>query len=92
MRGPKFVAGGIGLIAGAGTEVLSAVDDSLFDGHATVTLRGIGDATRVTLVIVNADPGLAVPKPPGNDRPRYLFDEVDYVVGIDVDPGPPVKR
>mgnify|MGYP006199618865 CR=1 FL=1 len=29
-------------------------------------------------VIVNADPGLAVPKPPGSDRPRYLFDEVSY--------------
>lgn len=91
VRGPKFVAGGIGLVAGAGTEVLSAVDDSLFDGEATITLRGVADATRVTLVIVNADPGLAVPKPPGSDRPRYLFDDIAYLVGVDVDPGPLAK-
>lgn len=91
VRGPKFVAGGIGLVAGTGTEVVSALDDTLFDGEATVTLRGGAGATRITLVIVNADPGLAVPKPPGSDRPRYLFDQVDYLVGVDVDPGPRTK-
>ncbi|CAN5403714.1 hypothetical protein BH23ACT9_BH23ACT9_13750 [soil metagenome] len=92
VRGPKFVAGGIGLVAVAGNQVLSVVDDTLFDGQATVTLQGVGTATRVTLVIVNADVSLAVPTPPGSDRPRYLNDGVEYVVGIDVDPGPLVKR
>ncbi|HUG87045.1 MAG TPA: MXAN_6640 family putative metalloprotease [Euzebya sp.] len=92
VRGPKFVAGGIALVAGAGTEVLTEVDDTLFDGQASVTLTGVADATRVTLVIVNADTALAVPKPAGSDRPRYLFDDVSYLIGIDVDPGPPAKR
>ncbi|WP_370326317.1 MXAN_6640 family putative metalloprotease [Euzebya sp.] len=92
VRGPKFVAGGIALVASAGGEVLTSVDDTLFDGEASVTLPATAGVESVTLVVVNADPALAEPKPPGTDRPRYLFDDVEYLVGVDVDPGRPVKR
>ncbi|MGI9016906.1 MAG: MXAN_6640 family putative metalloprotease [Euzebya sp.] len=92
VRGPKFIAGGVALVAASGSEVLVVVDDTLFDGEATVTLPQGADIGRVTVVVVNADPALAVPKPPSSDRPRYLFDDVEYLIGVDVVPGPLVKR
>ncbi len=88
VRGPKFVAGGIALVAVGPDGVVSTADDTLFDGQSRVSLVVPDDATRVTLVVVNADPALAVPKPPGSDRPRYLNDDITYIVGVDVDPGP----
>lgn len=92
VRGPRFVAGGVALIAAAGSEVLSAVDASLFDGEATVTLEGVADAGRLTLVVVNSDVSLARPKPVGSDRPAYLHDGITYVLGVGVDPGAPPKE
>jgi hypothetical protein len=92
VRGPKFVAGGVALVASGPGGVVTALDDTLFDGQAVVSLDAAAGVDRVTLVLVNADPGLAVPKAAGSDRPRYLFDDVEYLVGVDVDPGPPVKR
>lgn len=91
VRGPKFVAGGIALVGAQGDAVEVAIDDTLFDGEATVTMADTDDLGRLTLVVVNADPALAVPKPPRSDRPRYLFEDVEYAIGIDVDPGPLAK-
>ncbi len=92
VRGPKFVAGGVALVAASGSSVRTVIDDTLFDGSATVTLTGVDPSTRVTVVVVNADATLAEPKQSGSDLARYLFDDVDYRVGIDVDPGRLTKR
>jgi hypothetical protein len=92
VRGPKFVPGGVALVASGTGGVVQAVDDTLFDGTARVALDPPAGTTRLTLVVVNADPALAVPKPAGSDRPRYLSQDVPYLVGVDVDPGPPIKR
>lgn len=92
VRGPKFVAGGVALVAASGSHVRTVIDDTLFDGSATVTLTQVDASTRVTVVVVNADATLAEPKQSGSDLARYLFDDVDYRVGIDVDPGRLTKR
>ena len=35
---------------------------------------------------------LARPKADGSDAARYLWDDVPYVLGVDVDPGLPLRR
>ena len=92
VRGPRHVAGGVAVVATGEGRVVQAIDGTLFDGQATVTLAGLGDAGRVSLVVVNADAALARPKRDGDDRASYLNDEVVWVVGVDVDPGAPQKR
>lgn len=92
VRGPKFVAGGVALVAASGAQVVTVMDDTLFDGQASVTLDGIPADARVTLVVVNGDVSLAVPKRAGSDDVRYLHDDVGYRVGIDTDPGRVPKR
>lgn len=92
VRGPKFVAGGVALVAASGSTVHTAIDDTLFDGVGTVSLAGLDPDTRVTVVLVNADTALAVPKQPGSDRASYFADDVEYRVGVDVVPGRLTKR
>ncbi|MEE8603714.1 MXAN_6640 family putative metalloprotease [Euzebya tangerina] len=88
----RFISGGVALVAAAGSTVLSTSDGTLFDGIGTVTLDGVAGLDRVTLILVNADTTLAVPKPPRSDSPRYFFTHVPYRIGVDVDPGPLEKR
>lgn len=90
-RGPKFVAGGLALVAGWGNQVRVAVDDTLHDGLATVSMSGLVGAHRVTVVVVNADVTGVRDKPAGGDPVRHLHDGVEYRVGVDVDPGPRPK-
>lgn len=92
VRGPRHVAGGVALVASGAGRVVQAIDGTLFDGQATVTLDGIGEAGRVSVVVVNADAALARPKRPGDDRASYLNDDIEWVVGVDADPGIPLKR
>ena len=92
VRAPRHVAGGVALVATGGGRVLSAVDATLFDGSATVTLEGLGDAGRVSLVVVNADAVLTDRKIPGDQYAGYLHDGVPMVIGVDADPGSPRKE
>ncbi len=92
VRANRHLAGGVAVVATGGGQVLSAVDPTLWDGEASVTLGGIGDAGRVTLVVVNADAVLARPKRRGSDTASYLRDDELVVIGVDADPGAPPKQ
>ncbi len=92
VRGPRYVAGGLALVAVVDGDVRSEVDATLWDGQAQVALGGLAGAERVSVVLVNADLTLARPKADGSDAARYLWDDVPYVLGVDVDPGLPLRR
>lgn len=92
VRGPRYVVGGVALVAVVGGEVRTVSDSTLRDGQATVSLAGLEDAERVSVVVVNADATLARPKDADSDQADYLAEDVAYVVGVDADPGPPLRR
>lgn len=90
VRGPRYVRGGAALVAVAGDEVVTVVDDTLLDGRATVTLPALGEA-RVSLVVVNADVRLHRPPVQGSDQRQYAYEGVPYAIGVNA-PAPVLPK
>lgn len=90
IRGPKLIESAAALVVRRGRQV-EVIRDSLFDGRAQLEAGDIGDAHRVTIVIVNADATLSTDRRPGALEARYLYDDVIFAVGVDRDPGLPPK-
>lgn len=90
VEGPQGVGGGVALVALEAGTVRTVVDDTLADGAATATLTGVGNAERVTAVVVNSDFALSVPRSASSfDDPQYANDCITYAVGVNAEPVAP---
>ncbi|MGI9016461.1 MAG: cell wall-binding repeat-containing protein [Euzebya sp.] len=81
----------VGLVAVIGDEAVIDLRPAV-DGYTTVSLDGIGDADRLSVVVVNADPRTTGPRENPFDQATYAFDGVDISLEIAEDIGPTIGR